>query len=338
MAKEKSSAKKPRQKNDSVWHSVGRLIFSLVCLGIIAGCVMTCIFSVLIFNFIDGEPDIDLTNLEQSYTTILYADDPTTGEPYELTRVYATEENRIWVPVEKMPKHLLDATIAAEDERFFKHNGIDWKRTIAATLGHFIGQNKGGGSTIEQQLIKNVLNHTERTIPVKVQEIFGAVKLTKSYTKEQILEAYLNTIPFGNQTKGVQTAANLYFNKDVSDLTLAESCAIITLTNAPSAYSLYKEEGIKKNASRRGYILNNMLEQGSITQEEYDIAIEEEVRAVPKEEIPVNGPRRSWFEDYVIDEVCKDLAEKEGISEKEAMSKILNDGYRIYTTVDERAQ
>ena len=338
MAKEKSSAKRLRQNGDSVWRSVGRLIFSLVCLGIIAGCVMTCIFSVLVFNFIEGEPDIDLTNLEQSYTTILYADDPKTGEPYELTRVYATEENRIWVPIDKMPKYLQNATIAAEDERFLKHNGIDWKRTIAATVGHFLGIDKGGGSTIEQQLIKNVLNHHERTIPVKVQEIFGAVKLTKSYTKEQILEAYLNTIPFGNQTKGVQTAANLYFNKDVSDLTLAESCAIITLTNAPSYYSLYKEEGIKNNANRRAYVLKNMLEQGFITEEEYKEALKQEVKAVPREEVPLNGPRRSWFEDYVIDEVCKDLAEKEGITEKESMAKILNDGYRIYTTVDERAQ
>lgn len=338
MAKEKSSAKKLRQNGESVWRSVGRLIFSLVCLGIIAGCVMTCIFSVLVFNFIEGEPDIDLTNLEQSYTTILYADNPETGEPYELTRVYATEENRIWVPIDKMPKNLLNATIAAEDERYYSHNGIDWKRTIAAAVGHFIGMNNGGGSTIEQQLIKNVLNHQERTIPVKVQEIFGAVKLTKNYTKEQIIEAYLNTVPFGNQTKGVQTAANLYFNKDVSELTLAESCAIITLTNAPYYYSLYRDEGIENNATRRKYILNNMLENEQITKEEYDEALKEEVKAVPKEEIPVDGPRRNWFEDYVISEVCKDLSEKEGISEKDAMGKIMNDGYRIYTTIDERAQ
>lgn len=329
---------KEKQKDHFWLTSIGRIIFTLVCLGIIAGCVMTCIFSVLVFNFVEGEPDIDLTNLKQSYTTILYANNRETGENYELTRVYATEENRIWAPIENMPEHLIDVTIAAEDARFRSHNGIDWRRTIAATVGHFIGKDYGGGSTIEQQLIKNVLNHTKRTIPVKVQEIFGAVKLDKSYSKDQIIEAYLNTVPFGNQTKGVQSAANLYFGKDVSELSLAESCAIITLTNAPSANSLYTEKGIKRNETRRKYILDTMLDKDMITKEEYDQAVAEEVKAIPKKEVAEQGATRSWFEDYVITEVCKDLCEQEGITEKEAMHRILNDGYRIYTTVDERAQ
>ena len=327
------------KKKDHFWLSgIGRLVFTLVCLGIIVGCVMTCIFSVLVFNFVEGEPDIDLTNLKQSYTTILFANDRQTGESYELTRVYATEENRIWVPIEKVPQHLINVTIAAEDARFRTHGGIDWKRTIAATVGHFIGKDFGGGSTIEQQLIKNVLNHTKRTIPVKIQEIFGAVKLDKSYSKDQIIEAYLNTVPFGNQTKGVQSASNLYFGKDVSDLSLAESCAIITLTNAPSYYSLYTENGVKNNANRRKYILDTMLQKEMISQEEHDKAVEEEVKALPKKQPNAEGATRTWFEDYVITEVCKDLAQQEGITEKEAMHKILNDGYRIYTTVDERAQ
>ena len=327
-----------KEKKEHFWlNGIGRVIFTLVCLGIIVGCVMSCIFSVLIFNFVEGEPDIDLTNLKQSYTTILYATDRDTGENYELTRVFATEENRIWASFEQMPKHLINATIAAEDARFMTHGGIDWKRTIAATVGHFIGKDFGGGSTIEQQLIKNVLNHTERTIPVKVQEIFGAVKLDKSYSKEQIIEAYLNTVPFGNQTKGVQSAANLYFGKDVSELSLSESCAIITLTNAPSYYSLYTDKGLERNAKRCKYILDTMLSKEMISQEEYNSAISQEIKPIPKNE-KLKGATRSWFEDYVITEVCSDLAEHEGITEKEAMHRIMNDGYRIYTTIDERAQ
>lgn len=181
------------------------------------------------------------------------------------------EENRIWVDYENIPDHLINAAIAGEDRRFKEHQGVDWKRTLYATVTHFLKGGTQGGSTITQQLIKNITGEKDFSVERKIKEIFRALSLEKSNSKDQIMEAYLNSIHLGWNTDGVQAAANLYFGKDVSQLSIAESAALIAITQNPSKRELFNHE--ENNRERREWILGQMLEQGYITQAEYNQAM-----------------------------------------------------------------
>lgn len=344
MATAKKSRKEGSDNNKkNFWRSFGRFFLCLMFIGIIAGCILTSVVAVYVFEYVEGETDVDLRNLELNYTSIIYATDKETGEPYELQRLSNSGQNRIWAGYDEIPEQLIDATIAAEDERFLEHHGVDWKRTIAVTADYLlsktigIGGNAGGGSTIEQQLIKNVKSHTDRSPAVKVQEIFGAIRLDKAYSKEEIMEAYLNTVHFGHGTNGVRAAANLYFDKDISELDLLESSSIIAITQNPTKYDLFTEDGMENNAKRRSYILGNLLEHNKISQSEYDEIINEDP-VVAEVSTKEEDSTQSWFIDHVLETVTTDLMEQEGISRQEASNRIIYGGYSIYTTLDTQVQ
>lgn len=191
--------------------NIGRVIAALIMVGIITGCIIASVLTVYILRYINSDEEISLSDLNLRYSTILYTEetDPQTGAPKVLQQLQTTE-NRIWVSLDKIPKHMQQAVIAIEDKRFRDHQGVDWKRTFGAFVNMFIPiyPTQAGGSTIDQQLIKNITGDNEVRIERKVQEIFRALNLEKRYSKEQILEAYLNTIYFNNGAYGVQAAAN----------------------------------------------------------------------------------------------------------------------------------
>lgn len=316
-----------------------RIIASFFMVCIITGCIVLCALTVYILDYVGTLEDIDIRNIDLNYTSIIYANDKD-GNPFELSRVHG-EENRIWVDIDKMPKVLIDVAIAAEDKRFMHHHGVDWQRTIASALNMFlpIYSIDSGGSTITQQLIKNATDQWAPNVERKVKEIFSALKLENKYDKTEIIEAYLNVAAFGNNTNGVQAAANLYFNKDVSELNLAECAAIVAMTKAPTKYDLFRYPEV--NAERRNeYIIPTMVELGSITQAEADKAIATQV--VPdRSQAPAQRTNASntWFVDHVIEDVIAGLMQKNtGMSYADAQIMVFRGGLRIYTTVDSEMQ
>ncbi len=328
----------------AIFAAIGRVISTLFLVGVITGCIVATVLSVYVLRLVNTEDVIDLRNFKQNYTSIIYAEDPETGETYELQRLVGNE-NRIWVGIEKIPEHTKQAFIAIEDKRFDDkvgkaHSGVDWYRTAGVTLRYLTGQSQQGGSTITQQLIKNITGEDQVTVTRKVQEIFRAIKLEKVYSKDDILEAYLNTISLANNTNGVQAAANLYFGKDVSDLTLAESACLASITKYPSKYNPFTEKGSINNKERREYVLYEMHEQGRITDKEYEQALKDsETLTFKKEEAMQQfNSTQSYFVDHVIEEVIADLVEQKGMTRAQATDKIYSGGYRIYTTIDPRIQ
>ncbi len=316
--------------------TVGRIFAGAFLVLVISGCIVLSVLTVYVLNLISTESEFDLRRLELNYTTILYANDEN-GEPYELDRLYGAE-NRIWVDIEQMPQYLLDAAVAGEDKRYYSHMGVDWIRTTKAFLTFMQpgGGQVQGGSTITQQLIKNISGDDKVTIDRKVKEIFRAIKMNNAYTKDEVLEAYLNTIHLGNNTNGVQAAANLYFDKDVSQLTLAESAALVAITQNPVYYDLFKNPD--NNKVRQTYILGQMLDQGMITQKQYTDAVNEELNIATVKAEEAASQTQSWFVDNLMEEVIDDLVKEKGYEESAAYNYLTTGGLHIYTTIDEEMQ
>lgn len=327
MAEIKLSVAAIKKKN--FWRKAAMVLAVVIMVGCIVGATM----AKYIMDNVDKSEVVDLNNIKLNYTTILYAQDEATGEYYEFQRLHGNE-NRIWVDYKDIPKYVVNAAIALEDRRFNTHNGVDWQRTILSGVNMVIPiyEGKPGGSTITQQFIKNYTDDDDVRVDRKVREIFHALALESVYSKEQIIEAYLNTISLGNNTNGVQAAANLYFDKDVKDLTLAQSAAIVSITQNPTRYNPFvRPENLKV---RQEYALSNMLEQNLITKEEYDEAMAEEL-VIATETAPEKiNSQQNWFVDQVIEDAIDALIEEKGYTYSYAESQILRGGYRIYTTVD----
>lgn len=280
----------------------------------------------------------NIRNLEVNMTTIIYSKDKN-GKWKEYKRLHG-EENRIWVSYNKIPDMLINAFIAIEDERFDTHNGVDWKRTGGAFLNSVPGVNlystKQGGSTITQQLIKNLTLDNEKSATRKIREISRALIVEKTLSKKEIMEAYLNTISLGNGICGVQVASNYYFNKDVSDLNLLECVSLAGITKNPSAYNpATKPEGNKK---RRNSVLKKMYELGYINDEEYIDNFDSELDIDSSQKEIYEGQINGYFVDALIDEVINDLAEKYNCTVDTASKMFYNGGYKIYSTIDTKVQ
>ena len=253
------------------------VIIFAICLGVFAGSLG---------DYLEYEvlPDVETEAEDYSLdlnSYVYYLNE--NGEIEKLQNLYA-ENNRDWVDYENIPEDLLHATIAIEDKRFFEHQGVDWVTTIKACFFMFFGNGDRGGSTITQQLVKNVTDNWSVTVQRKVQEIFTALEYEKRYSKEEIMEWYLNEIYMGNRCNGVKRAAAVYFGKELESLTIAECASLISITNNPSLYNPYRENldaggmtGAQRNKIRQLDTLEEMLNQGWITQEEYDEACAQEL-------------------------------------------------------------
>ena len=285
------------------------------------------------FDFFDSKSVIEnIKNYEMNMTSVVYYLD-SDGTWKEYQRLHG-EENRIWVSIDQMPQQLIDAVVSIEDQRFYDHYGVDWKRTISAfaNLVFHFWDSEQGGSTITQQLIKNVTLDNETNASRKVREIFRAVSVEQTLDKRTILEAYLNTIPLGNGICGVQVAANYYFNKDVSELNLLECASIAGITKNPSAYDpIYHPDG---NLERRNMVLDKMFELGKITEKQYYDNYNTNIILDPSQQSNFEAEINSYFIDTLIQDASERLAEVYGCSVDEATMKIYNGGYRIYSSLN----
>ncbi|MBR5479570.1 MAG: PBP1A family penicillin-binding protein [Clostridia bacterium] len=306
------------------------------------GLIVLCTFAICLVAFgvylltLDSTVDIGVETMNLNYTsTVCYVDD--SGVEHEYEDLYATQ-NRSWVDLENMPKHLKYAAIAIEDERFESHNGVDWYRTFGAAANLFLNMRSDfGGSTITQQLIKNLTGDKRDTVRRKLQEIMRALYIERHYSKDTIIELYLNTIYLSQGCYGVSTAAEVYFDKDVSELTLAECASLVGITNLPTYYDPFINPD--NNLKRQRNTLAKMLEIGSITQEEYDEAIAQELvfKKKSKEE-RIDSNIQSYFVDQVIEDVIDDLMEEQGLSYQVAERMIFSGGLKIYATIDPKVQ
>ncbi|MEG1996216.1 MAG: transglycosylase domain-containing protein [Oscillospiraceae bacterium] len=342
--KSKSPFKSNKKMNPKVKKGIvlaSKIAVSAILIFTVTMCIVGTALTVYVMKFIDSDSVIDLTALELNYTAIVYAKDPA-GNDVEVERLKSAE-NRVWVDYADVPQYMKDAIVAGEDERFRQHDGVDFKRTFAAFLNEFNFINLGsrqGGSTISQQLVKNINgDFTKRTIDVKIQEIFQAMNLERHYSKDQILEAYLNFISLHYSISGVGAGAKYYFDKTPSELTLNECVSLAVITKNPTKYNPIT--GPEENKKRRKYYLDNMLKLKMISQEEHDTALNEELvlaqkNVVDDEKKPKNV--QSYFTDNLIDEITQDLMSEYGYSKEHAEKKLYTSGWSIYTTMDTRVQ
>ncbi len=250
------------------------------------------------------------------------------------------EQNRILVDHDYIPENLRNAFVAIEDKRFYEHNGIDIIR-IASAVVNFLkpGGSTHGGSTITQQLVRNITGDTQRTLRRKVQEQWMAIQLEKHLSKDKILDLYMNLIYMGGNYYGVEAASKAYFGKDVKDLTLAQCASLAGITNMPGWYAPINDENKKKNKERQEIILKEMKDIGYIkSEEEYEQAVKEDLKFVEKDtNIAKSAGSQSYFVDQVITDVKKDLVAS-GMSSQLADKTIYNNGLKIYTTMDSSIQ
>lgn len=295
----------------------------------------------MVMGIIDSAPDVDIESIvPMGYATTIYDSEG------NLTDTLVTEgSNREEVTFDELPQDLIDAFVAIEDSRFWSHNGVDIRSIARAAMGVITGDNKGGGSTLTQQLIKNNVfgGGMEKSFGArlerKLQEQYLAIQLTKSMDRKLILTNYLNTINLGNNTLGVKVAARRYFNKEVSDLTLSECAVIAGITQNPSYYNPIS--GKEHNEEKRKVILQYMHDQELITKEEQEEALADDVYAriqnndlVAKE----SSTAYSYFTDELINQVKTTLVEHLGYTETQAYNLIYKGGLQIHTTQDPRIQ
>ena len=313
----------------------GKVFGTMVLVLFLTTLIFACMFALYVKNNLSAQVDsIDGFTLDQ--TSVIYYEDPKTGQDVVLRKLYGGA-NRTWVKYEDIPKNLIHACIAIEDKRFEDHQGVDWVTTLKACVKMFLGRGEAGGSTITQQLVKNITGRDEVTVRRKLVEIFSALELEKKYTKKQIMELYLNVIALGENCEGVESASQVYFGKSVSELDLAECAALIGITNNPSIYDPYINAD--KNKERQVIILDQMLEQKYITQEQHDTAVAEElVLHNASGEASGDEDYYSYFEDQVINDVVRDLSEKTGYDQTIVRKMLMTGGYKIYSTLNPDVQ
>lgn len=310
------------------------VIGTILLIGVVTALIFVCIFAFYVKTCITPSLDIDLNDFTLNQSSIIYYKD-SNGDYQKLTTVKSSE-NRIWIDGDQIPQHMKDALVAIEDKRFYTHKGVDWFRTAHAALNMFTGGSTFGGSTITQQLIKNLTQQDDITVQRKLLEIFQALDLEKNYDKDEILEYYLNAVYFGEGCYGVQTAAQTYFGKDAKDLSVAEAASIVGITNLPTYYDPFYS--VENNKERQENVLREMYKQGYLKKAEYEEAKNEELDFVRGENSPSSSNVYSYYEEVVLSDVIGDLAEAKGISRNAASQLVHNAGYEIYACIDKDIQ
>ncbi|WP_051524689.1 transglycosylase domain-containing protein [Pseudobutyrivibrio sp. MD2005] len=330
---------KRKRKHRSAGLAIIRL--SLICIisVVLAGGIFAYLYAK---NLIDQLPDVSTIDISPTgYMSTVYDSDGN-----EIETLASTGANRTYVTLDNIPLDLQHAFVAIEDARFYEHNGIDPQGIVRAGMtgilnGFHFSQ---GASTLTQQLLKNnyfttwTSEHTKMdSINRKIQEQYLAVQLEKIVSKDTILENYLNSINLGQNTLGVEAAAERYFNKSVSDLSLSECAVIAGITQNPTKYNPISHP--EDNAKRRKKVLNNMLEQGYITQSAYEEALADDVydriQVLNTEQTTTST---SYFVDALTDEIITDLQDRLGYTETEAYSLLYSGGLSIYSTQDTAIQ
>lgn len=309
------------------WKRVGTVVLTVFLIGVITVSIVGCVAVVYVVNNFDGTTGLpNLNNLSMDATSIIWVQNEKNGEWEEYEHLEGV--NSIWVDIEEIPKHMQQAVIAIEDERFEAHYGVDWKRTVAAfanTILHF-NDTEFGGSTITQQLIKVTTGENERVWTRKITEILRAVEMEKLYSKDQILEAYLNNLPLSGNVIGVGMGANYFFGKEVDELSVAECAVLASITNNPSKYNPYTHpENVRQ---RQLLVLQKMNELGFITDDEYVQAVGEELQYKSSLQHTATW---DYYVDLVIEDLIADLQEQYGYTEQYATQLVFYGGLNIYS-------
>lgn len=372
-AAKRSSKKKKSKVLKNIGHAmtiIGTTFSAMMLIIVVMMCIVVTVLTVYVLDFADNSYDANLRDVEMKYTSFVYAYDADGNEV--VIKQLAADENRIWVDYEEMAPCLIDAVTAVEDKRFYEHKGVDWQRTVYS-LGADVLNLSGagqGGSTITQQLIKNITGDDEVTWERKLREIFRALSLEEKYTKIDIIESYLNRIWFGGMIYGVGAASEYYFDKAPSELNIAESAILAGMIRSPGSYNPYAN--LEKCKERQTYALKSMYEQGLINTQDYeaaryndvkvtfakpvygddfgyidertlvdeeeDIILEEEIFAdLEYEAYKWNGDytvSQNWYVDAGIEQVINDYADEKGISYTSARNEVYNGGYSIYLNMD----
>ncbi len=328
-------SKKEQKPQSRAGRRIRRALWA-VCLTGILTCLFTgLVFTWYVFIYVDGEFDLSSLDHSLNYTTVIYGQKD--GEMVEVEQLHGSE-NRIWANIDEISPYLQNAFVAIEDERFYKHSGVDIKRTAHSVL-NFFNPNKSssfGGSTITQQLVKNLTDDDDHTITRKIQEMRRAWYLESQYRKPQILEVYLNTIYLSQSCYGVQTAAEKYFGKTASELTIAEAACIASITKSPTYYDpLINPENNKKRSAN---VINKMVELEMISKEEGEAAKAETLVFKDGSGKTDKANVKSYFVDAVTDAVINDLVNKKGYSKVYAETLIYSGGLQIYSTMDVKVQ
>lgn len=321
-AKKSASIRRRRKKSKYQW------VFNTLKILVLVIIVMTVAVGIWAFSVVDLSFGDNLSSMNLNISSkVYYIDD--NGMPVQYAQ-FNSSQNRVWVSIDKMPDNLKNAIVAIEDQRFYKHRGVDLKRTTGAALNYiFKGNSSYGGSTITQQLVKNITEDKDRDASRKMREITRAIVLETKLTKEQILEMYLNTIYLSQGVNGVEAAANLYFSKSVSELTLSECACIAGITQYPAEFDPITHP--EANEKKRRLVLEKMLELDYITKAEYDKAVSEKI-SIDQGEVKRNRIQ-SYFLDNLFEEIQRDLV-AQGYTEQFAANMIYNGGLKIYSTVD----
>ena len=354
---------KKKKKKRGVGRVIGWIFLTLFTLCVV-GVLTFYLFFQIFMQYVNTTvvPDVGVTveELAMSEASTIYVQNNATGawEVYET--LFSSDGNRRIIEYKDLPEHLIQALVDIEDHRFWEHGGVDWYSTASAMVQTLTGGNTRGGSTITQQLLRNITGDSDVTVQRKVREIFRALEFEKSHTKEEIITLYFNRISFGFQFDGVATAAEGYFGKNVSELSLAESASLVAIINNPSLYDPFydhtyyverNDEMVYRttrelNKERQEIILDRMLELGHISEAECAAAKAETLLFTDSEEykalhageedssVESSGNVYSTFTDAVIEDAIELLQEARGCDASTASSLLFSGGYHIYTTLD----
>lgn len=336
---------------------LGSTLAMLFLIMIITCTIVATALVVYVMNFRDDVSNVTIEEMELSYNTNIYAQN-NNGEWEEIYEV-SNATQRIPINIDDIPQHVRDAFVCVEDERFYTHDGVDYKRTLSAFVNMFIHiyDTDQGGSTITQQLIKNITGDSEQSPSRKIREIFRAMELERAYSKDKILETYLNYIGFGGTSNGIEHAAQKYFGKSASELDVAEAACLAAIPKSPETMNPFAgytddetgewvESGKKKNRTRQEYVLWQMYENGALTYDEYQAALNEKLIFTDSEEYKAAHPETnkeeekdpdeptSWIIDAALYEVADYLMDRFNLTQQQAISRINHGGYQIYTTVN----
>ncbi|WP_024861816.1 transglycosylase domain-containing protein [Ruminococcus flavefaciens] len=347
---------------------IATTLLSLLLVIIITGTIVSTALTVYVLNFMDDATSVTLQQLESGSDTYFYHEIMNDEGESELKVMHRVQNDfqRIPVSIDKIPQHVRNCFVYTEDERFYVHDGVDYKRTFSAFLNMFLHfyDTKQGGSTITQQLIKNLSGDDRQTPQRKIREIFAAMQLEKSYSKDEILEEYLNYIAFGGAYNGIQLASLKYFGKDVDKLTVPEAAVLAAIPKSPEDYGPFAyyhqdddltkplvSDGRANNKPRQEYVLYKLYENGAITYDEYQEYIKtpliytddpEYLAAHPEltaEEEIEKQKQNTWILDAAYFEAMRIIQEKYNlVDEWDALEKINKGGFKIYTTYDEKMQ
>ncbi len=331
------------------WHSFGVIALNTFLILCIVGVITLGVAVAVVYSFSDTELDERFASMDLDYSSFIYATDPVTGEDYVYQEIQSKSGTRIWVSDTEIPDHIKKATVALEDQRFYTHSGVDPIRTVKAVIEYAMskitgsGNRAAGGSTLTQQVIKNMTGDDDYGVTRKVKEMLQALYIERRYNKDQILEYYLNTVYFGQSANGISAAADIYFGKSVSELTVTEGAAIICITKSPNSYNPYLNP--ENNKKRRNDTMWFMYEQGYLTREEYDEYSTQDLKlvdlAAKKEETESEEDGiflYNYYTDMLIRDVLKDLQEEKGYTETEAKNLLYHGGLQIYSCVNPSIQ